>query len=118
MSDSNSSTSLPLGEATCPNCGAASSGSPYCAHCGAPLQPAPHRLHPALKILLRIVLFIAALGLGGLGACAGLIGLLASGDSSGAYGQAFSLAQLMLLVVVPLMAASACLWLFNKLAKK
>lgn len=75
----------PSGGVICPNCGAVqSTGVAYCTNCGAALPPSKSGNSLALigKIIVGIVLFIAAIGFGGIGACLYAIGSMDNGTTS------------------------------------
>ena len=90
--------------ATCSNCGAAQAAdSPYCTNCGAPLRVAKPN-SSAFKTVLSIALVFGALGLGALGGCLALIGVM-GGDLSTASDRIF-----LGLALAALVAAAACVW--------
>ena len=70
---------------TCPNCGAARTASvAFCANCGAALPPVKGKSSLALvgKIIVTILLFTGAIGLGALGACFAILGGMSNSSSS------------------------------------
>ena len=100
MNETSSPLPPPSG-ASCPNCGAAqSAGATYCTNCGAPLKVAPASLSRTSKIIFSIALGFGALMFGAVGAC-----FVWLGGGAESFTSAFAL-----FVIVPALAALACLW--------
>ena len=104
----------------CPNCGAAQNAkAPFCTNCGAPLQSAPQSFaRKALKWILTLALSLAAVAIGALGACAGIIAMIGNADPSGAYGSGASGTQLFFWAVAVIAAIALCGWLIRLINQK
>ena len=101
------------GGATCFHCGATNAANAQiCFNCGALLSTPVVKTNPwraALKVIITLVLSVAALGFGALGACIGFLGTIAGSDPTGAYGQGG--APTYLLAGGVLLASAFCAWL-------